>query len=149
MPLTFLRWTILDQLASSTDHVVSLSDDTDKQTFWLVNVTFDWRQILTTAVQRYGRTCWLITFLCRYFTQLHGSKVSRESDLHSVPYNRPVGIRSFVKNVKSLSETQHNSWTVQDNLMKLHMLTQLVKMCVVGKDENSCSLRFLDICPLI
>ena len=23
--------------------------------------------------------------------------VSRESDLHSVPYNRPVGIRSFVK----------------------------------------------------
>ena len=24
--------------------------------------------------------------------------LSRESDLHSVPYNRPVGIRSFVKN---------------------------------------------------
>ena len=41
--------------------------------------------------------------------QLHGSKVSRESDLRSVPYNRPVGVRSFMKNVKSLSKNQHNS----------------------------------------
>ena len=40
---------------------------------------------------------------------LHGSKVSRESDLRSVPYNRSVGVRSFVINVKSLSENQHNS----------------------------------------
>ena len=40
---------------------------------------------------------------------LHGSVVSRESDLRSVPYTRPVGVRSFVKNVKSLSENQHNS----------------------------------------
>ena len=37
---------------------------------------------------------------------LHGSKVSRESDLPSVPYSRPVGVRSFVKNVKSLHENQ-------------------------------------------
>ena len=36
-------------------------------------------------------------------------KVSRESDLRSVPYNRPLGVSSFVKNVKSLSENQHNS----------------------------------------
>ena len=28
---------------------------------------------------------------------MHGSKVSRESDLRSVPYNRTVGVRSFVK----------------------------------------------------
>ena len=35
--------------------------------------------------------------------------VSRESNLRSVPYNRPVGVRSFVKNVNSLSENQHNS----------------------------------------
>ena len=41
--------------------------------------------------------------------RLQGSKVSRESDLRSVPYNRPVGVRSFVKNVKSLRENQHNS----------------------------------------
>ena len=41
--------------------------------------------------------------------ELHGSKVSRESDLRSVSYKRPVGVRSFVKNVKSLSENQHNS----------------------------------------
>ena len=41
--------------------------------------------------------------------KLHGSKVSRESDLRSVPYNRIVGIRSFVENVISLSENQHNS----------------------------------------
>ena len=40
---------------------------------------------------------------------LHGSKVSLESDLCSVPYNRTVGVRSFVKNVKLLSENQHNS----------------------------------------
>ena len=39
---------------------------------------------------------------------LHGSKVSRESDLPSVPYDRH-GVRLFVKNVKSLSENQHNS----------------------------------------
>ena len=36
--------------------------------------------------------------------KLHGSKVSRGSDLRSVPYNRPVGVRSFVKSVKSLRE---------------------------------------------
>ena len=41
--------------------------------------------------------------------------VSLESDLRSVP----VGVRQLVKNVKPLSENQHNSWTVQDNLMKL------------------------------
>ena len=40
---------------------------------------------------------------------LHGSKVSRESDIRSVLYNRPFGVRSFVKNVKTLSENQHNS----------------------------------------
>ena len=40
------------------------------------------------------------------FKSLHGSKVGRESDLRSVPY---VGVRSFVKNVKSLSENLHNS----------------------------------------
>ena len=28
---------------------------------------------------------------------MHGSKVSHESSLRSVPYNRPVGVRSFVK----------------------------------------------------
>ena len=59
--------------------------------------------------------------------RLHGSKVSRESDLRIVPYNRPIGVRSFMENVKPLSE--NHSWTVQDKLMKLHMLTQLVK-CV-------------------
>ena len=36
--------------------------------------------------------------------QLHGSKVSCESDLRRLPYNRPVCVRSFVINVKSLSE---------------------------------------------
>ena len=40
---------------------------------------------------------------------LHGCKVSLESDLRSLPYTRHVGVRSFVKNVKSLSENQHNS----------------------------------------
>ena len=36
---------------------------------------------------------------------LHGSKISRESDLRTVPYIRPVGVRSFVKNVKYLKST--------------------------------------------
>ena len=75
--------------------------------------------------------------------------VSRESDLRSGPYNRPVCGKTDVKNVKSLSGNQHNSWTVTDNLMKLHKLTQLIKMCVMGKSENSCSFKFLVICPLI
>ena len=38
-----------------------LSDVTDKQTSWLV----DWRQDMTTAVQRYRWTCCFITFLRR------------------------------------------------------------------------------------
>ena len=42
------------------------------------------------------------------YLKMHDPKVSRESDLRSVPYNRPVSVRSFVKNVKSLSENQHN-----------------------------------------
>ena len=93
--------------------------------------------------------CYILWTVHARVLKLDGSKVSRESDLRSVPYNRPVGVRSFVKSVKSPRENQHNSWTVQDNLMKFHMLTQLVKMCVVGKNENSCSFRFLVICPLI
>ena len=47
--------------------------------------------------------------VCDHCMKLHGSKVSRESDLRSVPYNRPVGVRSFVKNVKLFSENQHNA----------------------------------------
>ena len=93
--------------------------------------------------------CYILWTVHSRVLKLHGSKVSRESDLRSVPYNRPVGVRSFVKSVKSLRENQHNSWSIQDNLMKFHRSTQLVKMCVVGKNENSCSFRFLVICPLI
>ena len=92
--------------------------------------------------------CYILWTVRARVLKLHGSKVSRESYLPSVPYNRPVCVRSFLKSVKSLRENQHNSWTVQDNLMKFHRLTQLVKMCVVGKNKNSCSFRFLVICPL-
>ena len=65
-----------------------------------------------------GKRCSLALYVFRHrfllddrhnITILHGSKVSRESDLHSVPYNRTVFVRSIVKNVKSLSENQHNS----------------------------------------
>ena len=49
LPLTFLSWTISNQLASYTDEVyhvtLSLSDAMDKQTSGLVEVTFDSRQI--------------------------------------------------------------------------------------------------------
>ena len=93
--------------------------------------------------------CYILWTVHARVLKLHGSKVSCESDLRSVPYNRPVGVRSFVKSVKWLRENQHYSWTVQDNLLKFHRLTQLVKMCVVGKNENFCSFRFLVICPLI
>ena len=75
---------------------------------------------------------WMRRFVHLYIAfKLHGSKVSRESDLRSVSYNRSVGVRSFVKNVTSLREYKHNSWTVQDCLME-----KLVKICVVGKKEN-------------
>ena len=63
LPLTFLWWTISDQLASihrwrSIDHVtMSLRDIMDyKQTSWLVNVTFDWHKFVMMAVQLYDRT---------------------------------------------------------------------------------------------
>ena len=49
-----------------------------------------------------------IYYLREPLCTLYGSKVSRESDLRSVPYNRHVSVRSFVENVKSLSENQHN-----------------------------------------
>ena len=40
---------------------------------------------------------WLYIHVIWTLLLLHGSKVSRENDLRSVPYNRPVGVRSFVK----------------------------------------------------
>ena len=39
--------------------------------------------------------------------------------------------------------------TVQDSLMKFHRWAQLIKMCGMCKNENSCSIRFLVICPMI
>ena len=75
---------------------------------------------------------------------LHGSELVEKAIFKSsVPYNRPV----CRQKVKSFSENQHNSWPVQDKLMTLRMLTQLIKMYVVGKNENSCSFRFLAIWP--
>ena len=56
LPLTFLRWTISDQLVSYTDEgqliimTLPLSDIMDKQRSQLVKVTFNWRQVMTTAV---------------------------------------------------------------------------------------------------
>ena len=46
------------------------------------------------------------------FSRLHCSNIRRESDLRNVSYNRPVCVRSFVKNVKSLSENQQNACAV-------------------------------------
>ena len=68
---------------SSSCDTLSLSDVTDKQTSWLVNVTFDWRQVMTSAVQLYGRTCCLITFLRRVFCSANteSSQLIRRSDL--------------------------------------------------------------------
>ena len=56
LPLTFLRWTILDQLASNTDEGQLIMwrcryATSDKKISWLVNGTFDWCQVMTTAVQ--------------------------------------------------------------------------------------------------
>ena len=82
------------------------------------------------SVRHIFYACYILWTVHARVLKLHGSKVSRESDLRSVPYNRLVCVRSFVKSVKSPRENQHNSWTVQDNLMKFHRLTQLVKMCV-------------------
>ena len=77
LQLTFLRWTIIRPTGfihrwRSMDRATSsLSDVTNKQTSWLVNVTFDWRQVMMTAVQRYGRTCRLITFLRLVFCTIN------------------------------------------------------------------------------
>ena len=51
----------------------------------------------------------LVRSRSNYFAHDGQRALSRESDLGSVPYNRPVFVRSFVKNVKSLSENQYNS----------------------------------------
>ena len=48
--------------------------------------------------------------------------VSREPDLRCVPYNRPAGVRSFVKNAKNRIQCRPlcNLKTVQDILMEQH-----------------------------
>ena len=71
------RWRSID-LAT-----LLLSDVTDKQTSWLVNVTFDWRQVMTTAVQRYSGTRCLITFLRRVFCTINteSSQLIHRNDL--------------------------------------------------------------------
>ena len=51
------QWRSIDRTTLSLKNIM------DKKTSWLVNVTFDWRQVMTMAVQRYGRTHYLITFL--------------------------------------------------------------------------------------
>ena len=51
-------------------------------------------------------------------------------------------VASLWEKVQSVSEICHNSWTVQDSLMKLHSWAQLIKMCVMGKNENSFSKTF-------
>ena len=77
LPMTFLRWTILDRVT------LSLSDVTDKQMSWLVNVTFYWHQVMTTAVQRYGQTRCLITFLHHVFCTIdtESSQLIHRQDL--------------------------------------------------------------------
>ena len=56
-PTSFIhRWRSIDPVT------LSLRDVTGKQTSRLVNVTFEWRQVMRTAVQRYGRTGCLVNF---------------------------------------------------------------------------------------
>ena len=50
-PMWANSWTGFTHPWTPVDHVtLSLGDITDKRTSWLVNVTFDWRQVMTTAV---------------------------------------------------------------------------------------------------
>ena len=51
------------------------------------------------------------------------------------------------RHTKSVSKNCHNSWTVQNSLMKLQSLAQLIKMCVTSKNENFCSFSVLVIYP--
>ena len=51
-------------LAHATLHV---SDVTDNWSSWLVDVTFIWRHVMVTAVERNNQTCRLLTFLRRLF----------------------------------------------------------------------------------
>ena len=53
------------------------------------------------------------------------------------------------RHTKSVSENCHNSWTVQDSFMELHRWAQLIKMCVIGKNENSCYFMFFSYLPMI
>ena len=71
------RWRSIDQVT------VSLSDGTDKQTSWLINVTFHLRQVMTMAVQRYGRSRCLITFLRRVICTINteSSQLIHRNDL--------------------------------------------------------------------
>ena len=71
------RWPLNDRAT------LSLSDVTDKQTPWLVNFTFDWRQVMKTTIQRDGRTLCSITFLRRIFCTINieSSQLIHRNDL--------------------------------------------------------------------
>ena len=61
----------------------------------------------------------------------------------------PVSLPDSVRQVTPVCENCRNSWTVQASLMKLQRWAQLIQMCVLGKNENSCSISCLIICPMI
>ena len=67
----FLRWTYFGPSRSihpwttPTHTTLRISDVTDNWSSWFVDVTFDWRHVMVTAVERNNQTRRLLTFLRR------------------------------------------------------------------------------------
>ena len=72
----FLRWTyfgptkFIQSWTTLVHATLRVSDVTYKCKCWLADVTFDWRHVMVTAVERNNQTRRIITFLRRLFARL-------------------------------------------------------------------------------
>ena len=76
-PRIALDESILDQQCSYTEKTtivhttLRVSDVTDKWKNWLADVTFKWRHVMETAVERNDQARWFITFFRRLFYKIY------------------------------------------------------------------------------
>ena len=153
LPPTFLRWTYFRSKRfihrwTSTDYVtLSLSDDMDKQTSSLVVETFDWRYVMTTAVERNGRMLRLVIFVrhvvCIFYTKwskiMHRTVVKNVNIKHEFNFFcrllkltwRPSGVTYFARDpLRSyFHEPQKNEiYCLNEDGIRLYIAIRRVKL---------------------
>ena len=72
------RWTYFEHRFR---HMFRVRDLTDKWNSWLANITFDWRHVMKTAVERNYQTRQFITFLRFYKIYIKTSQITNKNDV--------------------------------------------------------------------